>query len=67
VPISQLISRGLRNAPVEKIRSACRPMAATKSSAAQWDLPAMWRRVGVAAATLAAGAIAAFAAARGGR
>jgi len=29
------------------------------------DLPAMWRRVGVAAATLAAGAIAAFAAARG--
>jgi formate dehydrogenase iron-sulfur subunit len=31
------------------------------------DLPAMWRRVGVAAATLAAGAIAAFAAARGGK
>jgi formate dehydrogenase iron-sulfur subunit len=31
------------------------------------DLPAMWRRVGVAAATLAAGTIAAFAAARGGR
>jgi formate dehydrogenase iron-sulfur subunit len=29
------------------------------------DLPAMWRRVGVAAATLAAGAITAFAAARG--
>jgi hypothetical protein len=27
----------------------------------------MWRRVGAAAATLAAGAIAAFAAARGGR
>jgi formate dehydrogenase iron-sulfur subunit len=31
------------------------------------DLPAMWRRAGVAAATLAAGTIAAFAAARGGR
>jgi formate dehydrogenase iron-sulfur subunit len=31
------------------------------------DLPAMWRRVGAAAATLAAGAIAAFAAARGGK
>ena len=29
------------------------------------DLPAMWRRAGIAAATLAAGAIAAFAAARG--
>jgi formate dehydrogenase iron-sulfur subunit len=29
------------------------------------DLPAMWRRVGIAAATLAAGTIAAFAAARG--
>ncbi len=35
MPISQLISRGLRNAPVKKIRSACRPMAATKISAAQ--------------------------------
>jgi formate dehydrogenase iron-sulfur subunit len=31
------------------------------------DLPAMWRRAGVAAAALAAGAITAFAAARGGR
>jgi formate dehydrogenase iron-sulfur subunit len=29
------------------------------------DLPAMWRRAGIAAATLAAGALAAFAAARG--
>ena len=29
------------------------------------DLPAMWRRAGIAAAALAAGAIAAFAAARG--
>jgi formate dehydrogenase iron-sulfur subunit len=31
------------------------------------ELPAMWRYAGAAAAALAAGAIAAFAAARGGR
>ena len=39
-PMTQLISRGLRNAPVKKMRSMCRPMAATKSSAAQWCI---WR------------------------
>ena len=39
-PITQLISRGLRNAPVKKTRSMCRPMAATNSSAAQWWI---WR------------------------
>ena len=35
-PTTQLISRGLRNAPVKKTRSMCRPIAATNSSAAQW-------------------------------
>ncbi len=35
-PTTQLISRGLRNAPVKNTRSMCRPIAATNSSAAQW-------------------------------
>ena len=35
-PISQLISRGRRNAPVKKIRIRCTTMAATNTSAAQW-------------------------------
>ena len=35
-PITQLSSRGLRNAPVKKMRSMCTPMPATKTSAAQW-------------------------------
>ena len=35
-PITQFSSRGLRNAPVKKMRSMCRPMDATNSSAAQW-------------------------------
>ncbi len=39
-PNTQLISRGLRNAPVKKTRSMCRPMAATNSRAAQWCI---WR------------------------
>ncbi len=36
MPITQLSSRGLRNAPVKNIRSACTAIAATNSSAAQW-------------------------------
>ena len=35
-PITQLSSRGLRNAPVKKTRSMCTPMPATNTSAAQW-------------------------------
>ncbi len=35
-PISQLMSRGLRNAPVKKIRSMCTPIAVRNTSAAQW-------------------------------
>lgn len=35
-PISQLSSRGLRKAPVKKIRARCITIAATKTSAAQW-------------------------------
>ena len=35
-PISQLISRGLRNAPVKKIRRLWVSIAATKTAAAQW-------------------------------
>lgn len=35
-PISQLTSRGRRNAPVKKIRSRCTPMADRNTSAAQW-------------------------------
>jgi len=36
MPIIQLSSRGLRNAPVKKIRHMCTAMAPTKTSAAQW-------------------------------
>ena len=39
-PIIQLISRGLRNAPVKNTRSRCTTMAATNTSAAQWCI---WR------------------------
>ncbi len=39
-PMTQLSSRGLRNAPVKKMRSMCTPMPATNSSAAQWWI---WR------------------------
>ena len=39
-PITQLSSRGLRNAPVKNTRSMCTTIAATKSSAAQWWI---WR------------------------
>jgi hypothetical protein len=35
-PSSQLVSRGLRNAPVKKIRSRWTTIAATNSRAAQW-------------------------------
>lgn len=34
--MTQFISRGLRKAPVKKIRSRCAPMAATNIRAAQW-------------------------------
>ena len=40
IPISQLTSRGLRNAPVKKIRSMWTKIAATNRSAAQWWI---WR------------------------
>src|SRR6266567_4082173 len=43
--------------------TACRPDPVVTTR----DLPAMWRRAGIAAATLAAGAVAAFAAAARGR
>ena len=39
-PISQLTSRGLRNAPVKNTRSMCTKAAATNRSAAQWWI---WR------------------------
>ncbi len=35
-PMTQLSSRGLRKAPVKKMRSMWTPMPATKTSAAQW-------------------------------
>ena len=35
-PISQLISRGLRNAPVKNTRTTCATTDAMKISAAQW-------------------------------
>ncbi len=35
-PITQLSSRGLRNAPVKKMRSRCTIIAAMNSTAAQW-------------------------------
>jgi hypothetical protein len=36
LPITQLISRGLRNAPVKNTRSMCTVIATMNSSAAQW-------------------------------
>jgi len=39
-PTTQLISRGLRKAPVKKMRAMCTTIAATKISAAQWWI---WR------------------------
>ncbi len=39
-PTSQLISRGLRNAPVKKMRAMCVTIDAVKISAAQWWI---WR------------------------
>ncbi len=39
-PKTQLISRGLRNAPVKKTRIMCTSIAATKTRAAQWWI---WR------------------------
>ena len=39
--MSQLNSRGLRNAPVKKTRNMCTAMAAMKISADQWCI---WRR-----------------------
>ena len=41
-PMIQLSSRGLRNAPVKKIRSMCTTIAAMNSSAAQWCI---WRMI----------------------
>ena len=41
--MTQLISRGLRKAPVKKTRAACRPTAATKNSADQWWICRMSR------------------------
>jgi hypothetical protein len=41
-PMIQLSSRGLRNAPVKKMRSMCTMIAATKISAAQWCI---WRMI----------------------
>ena len=40
MPMTQLISRGLRKAPVKKTRIMCKPTAATKNSADQWWI---WR------------------------
>ena len=36
MPMTQFISRGLRKAPVKKMRSRCVTIAAVKTSAAQW-------------------------------
>ncbi len=38
--MTQLISRGRRNAPVKKIRAMCNAIAPTKINAAQWCI---WR------------------------
>ena len=40
VPITQLISRGLRNAPVKNTRNMCTMIDTMNSSAAQWWI---WR------------------------
>ena len=42
-PTSQLISRGLRNAPVKNTRIMCVTIAARNSSAAQWWICRMSR------------------------
>ncbi len=42
-PISQLVSRGLRNSPVKKMRSRWTTIAAINSSAAQWWICRMMR------------------------
>ncbi|PQM48117.1 hypothetical protein C1Y40_01670 [Mycobacterium talmoniae] len=39
-PITQLASRGRRNAPVKKMRAKCTMIAAANISAAQWWI---WR------------------------
>ena len=39
-PITQLVSRGRRNAPVKKMRARCTMIDAANSSAAQWWI---WR------------------------
>ena len=41
--MTQLASRGLRNAPVKKIRAMCTTIAAMNSSAAQWCICRMNR------------------------
>ena len=41
--MSQFVSRGLRNAPVKKIRQQCVTIAAMNSSAAQWWICRMSR------------------------
>ena len=43
MPISQLVSRGLRYAPVKKIRSMWQRIAARNTSAAQWWICRMSR------------------------
>ncbi len=43
MPISQLTSRGLRYAPVKKIRIMCAKIAAMNRSAAQWWICRMSR------------------------
>ena len=40
VPMIQLVSRGLRKAPVKKMRAMCTTIEPTKMSAAQWCI---WR------------------------
>ena len=41
--MTQFSSRGLRNAPVKKIRSMCTTIAAMNSNAAQWCICRMTR------------------------
>ena len=42
-PIAQFVSRGLRNAPVKKMRAMCTTIDAMNSSAAQWCICRMNR------------------------
>ena len=42
-PITQFVSRGLRKAPVKKIRAMCTTIDAMNSSAAQWCICRMNR------------------------